>query len=97
MATVMPDELTIDGEVYVRAEKSVTLNGVLYVYAKPSGDQMLTVAQIAELTGRCKTTVNRVMNAGLLPYTTPNGCVRPRWAKRSDVEAWMEGRTAHVG
>lgn len=79
----MPDELTI--------------NGVLYLRADGRQSDLLTVAQISEMTGKSIHTINDAMTAGLLPYGVPNGCKRPRRAKRADVLAWMEGKTAPRG
>jgi len=74
----MPDELTI--------------NGVLYVRADGNQQDLLTVAQIHELTGKSIHSVNDAMNDGRLPYSVPNGCKRPRRARRADVMAWIGGK-----
>ena len=79
----MPDELTI--------------NGVLYLRADGHQSDLLTVAEIREMTAKSVHTINDAMNAGLLPYSVPSGCKRPRRARRSDVLAWMEGRAARAG
>lgn len=76
----MPDELIINGIRYVRADGRT--------------EDMLTVAQIAELTGMGKHTINDAMNEGRLPYSVPNGCKKPRRARRGDVMAWLDGRGA---
>ena len=76
----MPDELVINGIRYVRADGQ-------------TGD-MLTVAQIRALTGKDAHTINDAMNDGRLPYSVPSGCKRPRRARRADVMAWLEGRSA---
>ena len=74
----MPDELTI--------------NGVLYVRADGNQQDLLTVAQIHELTGKSIHSVNDAMNDGRLPYSVPHGCKRPRRARRADVMAWIGGK-----
>lgn len=79
----MPDELTI--------------NGVLYLRADGHQSDLLTVAEIREMTAKSIHAINDAMNAGLLPYSVPSGCKRPRRARRSDVLAWMEGRAARAG
>lgn len=78
----MPDELVI--------------NGVRYVRADGRQEELLTVAQIAELAGKDVHSIYSAMNSGLLPYSVPNGCKRPRRARRGDVMAWMEGKAARV-
>lgn len=79
----MPTELVINGTLYVRAEGRHT--------------DLLTVAQIHEMTAKSVHAINDAMNAGLLPYSVPAGCKRPRRARRADVLAWMEGRAARAG
>lgn len=76
----MPDELTINGVLYLRADGRQT--------------DLLTVAQIHDMTGKSIHTINDAMTSGRLAYSVPNGCKRPRRAKREDVIAWMEGKNA---
>ena len=73
----MPDELTINGVLYVRAG------------AQPS--EMLTAAQVAQMAHKDVHSVYAAMNAGLLPYSVPNGCKRPRMVRRADAMAWIGG------
>ena len=76
----MPDELTI--------------NGVLYLRADGRQSDLLTVEQVRDMTGKSVHAIYDAMNDGRLPYSVPAGCKRPRRARRSDVIAWMEGRDA---
>ena len=89
----MGDEITINGRRYTRItdEMTITVNGELYVLVADAPNRYLTVAEIVALTGKAPGTVHRAMREGLLPFTVPSGCKRGRRAKRSDVDAWMEG------
>ena len=84
-----PETHVINGVTYHRAEGFV-IDGVIFV-ADDGGDELLTVNEIRELTGKGITTINRAMNDGRIPYSVPNGCEKPRRAWRSDVMRWMEG------
>ena len=75
-----PDVLIINGHRYVRQDG-------------PSTD-ILTVAQIHELTGKSVHTINAAMLDGRLPFSVPSGCKRPRRATRADVMAWLQGKDA---
>lgn len=89
----MGDEITINGRRYTRLteEMTITVNGELYALVADAPDGYLTVAEIVALTGKSPGTVHRAMREGLLPFTVPNGCKKPRRAKCSDVDAWMAG------
>ena len=75
-------------------EDVLIINGIRYVRADGQTGDMLTVAQIRDLTGKDVHSIYDAMNDGRLPYSVPNGCKRPRRARRADVMAWMEGRDA---
>jgi predicted DNA-binding transcriptional regulator AlpA len=90
----MKNEITIDGARYVRATKTMNIDGELYVLMEADPDQMLTVAEIHEMTGKSVHAINDAMNDGRLPYSVPNGCKRPRRARRSDVTGWLRGGDA---
>lgn len=75
-------------------EDVLIINGIRYVRADGQTGDMLTVAQIRDLTGKDVHSIYDAMNDGRLPYSVPNGCKRPRRARRADVMAWMEGRSA---
>ena len=49
----------------------------------------LTVAQIAEKYGKSPSGIYKAMDEDRLPYVTPNGQSKPRYAKESDVLAWL--------
>lgn len=90
----MPDELTINGVLYVRADKArsdlqPTLDQIRGLFREERPDDLLTVAEIRELTGKSIHAVNDAMNDGRLPYSVPNGCKRPRRSRRADVMAWL--------
>lgn len=75
-------------------EDVLIINGIRYVRADGQTGDMLTVAQIRDLTGKDVHSIYDAMNDGRLPYSVPNGCKRPRRARRADVMAWMEGKDA---
>jgi len=75
-------------------EDVLIINGIRYVRADGQTGDMLTVAQIRDLTGKDVHSIYDAMNDGRLPYSVPSGCKRPRRARRADVMAWMEGRDA---
>ena len=67
------------------------------LYSNPrSDDEYITVNQIEEDYDRPASSVYSAMNRGALPYKTPNGQSRPRYAKRADVELWMGIRAAQL-
>lgn len=76
----MPDELTV--------------NGVLYVRADGRQSDLLTVRRVAELTGRDVHTIYAAIDRGDLPAKVPNGLTRGMRVRRSDAMAWMEGKAA---
>ena len=69
----------------------ITLNGVLYLKAEGRHGDLLTVKEVADLTGRGLHTIYDAINAGELTAHVPNGCVRGMRVRRSDVMRWMEG------
>lgn len=75
-------------------EDVLIINGIRYVRADGQTGDMLTVAQIRDLTGKDVHSIYDAMNDGRLPYSVPSGCKRPRRARRADVMAWMGGRDA---
>lgn len=66
-------------------DMALTLSGAPAV----SEDEYLTVSQIHERYGRSHSSVYKAMNRDALPYRTPKGQERPRYAKRTDVERWL--------
>lgn len=51
--------------------------------------EYLTVSQISERFGKSTSAVYKAMDEKRLPYTTPHGQTKPRYAKESDVRAWL--------
>lgn len=51
--------------------------------------QYLTVTQIAERFGKSTSTIYKAMDEKRLPYTTPHGSTKPRYATEDDVRRWL--------
>ena len=49
----------------------------------------LTVAQIAERFGKSTSAIYKAMDEKRLPYTTPHGSTKPRYATEDDVRRWL--------
>ena len=87
----MPDEITINGELYVRA--SVDLKAERG--REPEGpDDLLTVEEAARLAGRARRTLYDAIRAGELEAMTPNGISKGKRIRRKALVAWMEGGRA---
>lgn len=67
----------------------IALTAVAREMAHPGSADMLTVNQMHEVSGLSESTIRAAMRDGRLPYTTPHGQTRPRYAKREDFEAWL--------
>jgi len=67
----------------------IALTAVAREMAHPGSEDMLTVNQMHEVSGLSESTIRAAMRDGRLPYTTPHGQTRPRYAKREDFEKWM--------
>ena len=55
--------------------------------------RFLSMREVRERTTYSKTQIYRLMNAGTFPRPVPIGPHRVAWLE-SEVEAWMEGRSA---
>jgi len=51
--------------------------------------QYLTVTQIAERFGKSTSAIYKAMDEKRLPYTTPHGQTKPRYATEDDVRRWL--------
>ena len=74
----------------VSLPNELLVNGTLYVKAQGRHSDLLTVRDVAELTGSGVHTIYDAIKAGELPARVPNGCVRGMRVRRSDAMAWME-------
>ena len=52
------------------------------------GRYLIDVAELAQVIGRSKWTVNRMVDAGTLPFQPVEG-MAVRHFRRTDVEAWL--------
>ena len=57
--------------------------------ARPKKPEYLTVAQIAERFGKSTSAIYKAMDEKRLPYTTPHGQTKPRYATEDDVRRWL--------
>ena len=67
----------------------IALTAVAREMAHPGSADMLTVNQMHDMSGVSESTIRAAMRDGRLPYTTPHGQTRPRYARREDFEAWL--------
>lgn len=78
--TIVPKEHVIDGHLYVLADSR--------------HHDLLTVKEVAQLTGREVHTVYDAIKAGDLKARIPNGLKRGMRIRRADAMDWMEGTDA---
>lgn len=72
----------------------IILNGTLYLKAEGRHHDLLTVKEVAQLTGREVHTVYDAIKAGDLKARIPNGLKRGMRVRRADAMDWMEGTDA---
>jgi predicted DNA-binding transcriptional regulator AlpA len=56
--------------------------------------ELLTSRRAVAYSGRSRTSINRAVLAGLLPVAGRVGAVGERVFRRSDIDAWLLGRSA---
>lgn len=84
-STWTPDEITVNGREYVAKDAIAVL-----ATAVPSPPEpVFTVAQVAEMSNTSPNTVYALMDKGIIEYTVPNGCERPRLVRQSVYERWV--------
>lgn len=86
MDTQMPESLTINGVLYVRA-------GATQSPSRPF-ERSYTVAEIESLTGVNRQSIYRAVRDGRLCATFPNGSARGMRITESDFSSWMGRPTA---
>lgn len=59
--------------------------------------ELLTYRRAAEYAGRSRSSFRRAVIAGLLPVAGRVGGVGERVFRRSDIDAWLLGRSARAG
>ena len=59
---------------------------------RPRDDEAFTASQLAEMSDLPYRSISAAMHDGRLPYKTPHGQTRPRYATRRDFEKWSGKR-----
>ena len=72
----------------------IVVNGVLYLRADGRSEDWLTVSQAAQLSGRAPRTLYEAIRAGALDARVPNGLTKGMRIRRGDLMAWMDGKAA---
>lgn len=85
MDTQMPESLTINGVLYVKASQTESRS--------PRLERSYTAVELESLTGVNRQSIYRAVRDGRLNATFPNGSARGMRITESDFSAWM-GRPA---
>jgi excisionase family DNA binding protein len=73
----------------------LTINGVLYIRADGRSEDWLSVKQAARLVGKDVHAIYNAIKANELDGRKPNGSTRGIRVRRGDLMAWATSKAAH--
>lgn len=79
----MPDELTINGVAYVRADRRQKPFDTIH-YCK--------VSELAKEFRIDRHHIDRALNSGELTYSLMNGCTKPKYVLREKFIEWLKSK-----